>query len=262
MKKIIAIIAVILVVAAGIFFIGSRVSSSPDKQDETTTVNLSDLFFVQYCVYAPESASVTLDGEMLAYNENIDCFSTEVKKEGNYTLRIDQEGCELIEETVYISAETREYTPDFSYTDTFISDGQKEGKRLIEELMQKCWSLSYDLSEYNFTDEETKIACEAKMADLVAELEENLSADYTTGELRVTLTPVSNSSPSASPDSEGSSILASFSAEYSFDWQFSSDSYKDSGSSQAKAKPYIIIENRDGEWYIRDFYLSLSNGTM
>lgn len=259
MKKYIVLIAIVLVIAAGVFFAKSHFAP-PHKTEEITTVNLSDLFFVQYCIYAPESAEVSLDGKALTYNKNIDCFSTEVKKEGDYTLRIVQEGCEAIEETVYISTQSREYTPTFKYTDDFMKDGQTAGKELLEAIMQKCWSLSYDLSEFNFTDKDAQISCEEKAADLVSALEKNISAGYTVGKLNLTLT--SNSSPSKAPDSDGSSVLAGFEAEYSYDWEFSGDAYNDSGKTQRKSKPFIIIESRDGEWYIRDFYLFLDNGIM
>ena len=128
--------------------------------------------------------------------------------------------------------------------------------------MQKCWSLDYDLSEFNFLSEDAKTSCEEKLADVVTALEENLSAEYTVGELKVTLTPFSDTSPSTAPDSEGSSVFVSFDAQYSYSWQFGGTVYTDSGTAQRKSKPYIIIEKYDGEWYIRDFYISLDNGTM
>lgn len=264
MKKYIAIIAVILIIVAGAFFAKSQFASSPtpEKPDETTTINLSDLFFVQYRVYAPESARVTLDGEALSYNENIDCFSTEVKKEGSYTLKITQEGCEPIEEKVFISSQEHEYTAAFRYTESFMSEGLDTAGKLLEELMQKCWSLSYDLSEYNFPDEETRISCEEKLADVVDALRENLSAEYVVGELKLNLSPIYDTPPATTPDNEGSSVMATFYADYTFDWQFKGYSYENSGTFSAKTRPYIIIEKCDGEWYIRDFEISLDNEIM
>lgn len=262
MKKYIAIITVILIIVAGAFFAKSQFSPSPDKQNETSAPDLSDLFFVQYCVYAPESARVSIDGEALSYNENIDCFSAEIKKEGSYTLKITQDGCEPIEEKVYISNESREYTAVFKYSRDFMEDGQETGKKLLEELMQKCWSLSYDLSEYNFPDEDTRISCEEKLAEVVAELQENLSAGYTVGELRLSLTPTNDTPPANEPDNEGSSFMASFYADYSFDWQFEGEAYENSNTFTARSRPYIIIESRDGKWYIRDFYISLDSSIM
>ena len=262
MKKIIAIIAVLIIIAAGILLAKSQFSPTDDGKEQATTSALSDLLLIQYRVYAPESASVFLDGEAVSYNESIDCFSAEVKKEGRYTLTIEQTGCEAINEKVFISKENNEYTPSLVYTQSYISQAHEEGKRLLEALMQRCWSLDYDLSDFNFISEDEQLACEEKLADYISALSENLSAEYTTGELKLTLTSEDSTSPSAAPDNEGSSVFVRINGEYSYPWQFISASYSNSGTAVRNITAYIIIENSKGLWCIRDFNFSINNEIM
>lgn len=260
MKKIIAIVAVILVIAAGIFIIRNQASPSPDKQDESTTVDLSDLFFIQYRVFAPRTAVVALDGEVLSYNESIDCFSTEVKEEGSYTLVISQEGCETIEEKVDISPESHEYTAELTYDPDFLKYAESEGKKLLEEIIHKCWGLDYDLSEYNFLSEEERADCEGVLADVGSALEENISAGYKMSDLTLSLTHL-DTIPYDSDDA-GKCFFISFETDYSYDWEFNGDAYNDSGSKNIISKASIAVEKNGVKWYIRDIALHLYNGTM
>ncbi len=263
MKKYISIFAVVIIIVTGIFFAKSHFSPSAEPSGSTgVSDSLSELFFVQYCIYAPKSSIVTLDGDKVSYNENINCFAAEVKKEGRYTVTVSHEGCEAVKKEVYISADSNELTPSLSYTDDYIKEGEAKSAELIESLMKKCWALDYDLSEYNFLSEDERLNAEAALADIVSALEENISAGYKTGELTVTVAPIESGTPSVKPEGENSSLLFSFEAQYSYNWQFDSSDYKDSGSMTRKSMPYIFVEKISGEWYIRSFNISLTNSSI
>lgn len=261
MKKIIISLVIILVVATVALFAFTK--QAPAAQPAESTTDTSDeALFIQYCIYAPESADVKLDGKQLAFNENINCFVAEIEKEAEYTLTISQDGCEPIEEKVSISPDSREYTAELSYTQDYIDEAKEKGIELLDAIVRKCWNLDYILTEYNFLSEDEQLKAEELLADIVSELEENLSAEYKTGELTTELTLINDSLPSNTPDKSGSAVLLCFDMTYSYSWQYTSSDYQDSGTAVRNTKPFITLEKSGGEWYIRNLSFSLDNGSM
>ncbi len=261
MKKLIALLAVISVVTFTFAACKNAAENPPSPESTSKNESTSDFVFIQYCIYAPETATVTLDGENVPYNENIDCFEAHLSREGTYTLTINHEGCEPIEEFVGITMADNEYTAELVYSDSHIDDAHKKAAELIESLMKKCWSLDYTLDEYSFSSEEEKLRAEEAMADAVSALEENITAEYTVGEIDINLTP-SLSGDADKPlgtGEDGTALFFAFDAEYSYTRQFNSDSFEDSDVITRKHKPYIFIEKIDGKWCIKSFYINLNN---
>lgn len=265
MKKVITIliICVIAVSAAiGIFAMRNNDSSSVTANTDNGTAINSDITFIQYRIYAPLNSEVTLDGKAVPYNEDIDCYAAEVKKQGKYTLTVSHEGCETLEEKVNVSMSSNEFVAELTYTDDFSKEAVAEAEIIIDSLIKKCWSLDYDLSEYNFCTEEERLQAEAIMADAVSTLEENLSAEYTVGEIDVNSTVSLSSDTDKLISSERSALFFSFDTQYTYKWQYKADSYEDSGVMTRQHRPQLFIEKIDGEWYIRSLHISLNNSNL
>lgn len=267
MKKITAIIAAVIIIAAGVFFLASNKDFLGDTHTTdavSQSDSLSELSFIQYRIYAPKNALVTLDGKEIPYSETIGCYAAEVKKQGRYTLSVSREGCETVEKEVDISVNSNEFITDLQYTAEFLQEAEEAATDLIEGLLNKCWSLDYSLSEYNFVTEEERTQWEASLADAVSALEENLSAEYTTGRLTLStaLSKTLSEDAVCRHDTDSNPLFFSFNVDYSYSWQYKGDAYEDSGVASKRHSPYILIEKINGEWYIRGFSVSLDNSSM
>ncbi|MBR2892366.1 MAG: hypothetical protein IKB94_00795 [Clostridia bacterium] len=261
MKKLMAFLAILSVITFALAACKNETQAPTAPESTAKNESTSDFVFIQYCIYAPETAAVALDGKSVDYNESINCFEAYLSKEGTYTLTISHEGCEPIEEKVNITMAEHEYTAELVYSDSHIDSAQENAARLVESLMKKCWSLDYSLEEFSFSSEEDRLRSEENMADAVSALEENLSAEYTVGAIDISLTPSlsGNSDKPLGTDEDDTALFFAFDAQYSYPWHFKSDSYENSGEMTKKSKPYIFIEKIDGKWCIKSFHIDLSN---
>ncbi len=252
MKKeaVICTLVAFILIVAGLFIF----SDSPIKPDD---------IYIQHLIYAPTNSVVTFDGEKTEYDENLRCYPVIVTKTGKHSISVTHEGCSPFEQeiTVTESGENNITQVNLEYTAEFVSEGEKVAGDLIEKLIKKCWNLDTDYSDLNFLNEEDKKNVTTLLESITEALEAELSAEYTVNNLRVMSRPFSNNKTAQSCryDGDDSSMLFAFLVEYTFAWNYKSETYEDSGIEAISAQPYIAIERVDGVWYIRELDLSVSN---
>lgn len=261
MKKIIRpVIAllIILCVTAALFLIKPNLGSKPVDGNNESSIGI---FTIQYRIYAPPYCLVTLDDEKVEYNDTIKCYAAELKK-GKHTLTVSKDGCEAVKKEINANSNSSEIKLELNYTADFIDEGEKTAQELLERLFNKCWSLDCDLSEFNFYTEADKDKVENTVSGIISSLEDNLSAEYSVGDPTISLTPVSSDTDKSlcRYDSDSNALVYPFNIEYSYTWSFKSDTYKNSGQVKKDHTAHLTIEKIDGEWYIRNLYLQISNG--
>ncbi len=265
LKTIICLTLATVIFSAGLFAYMNK-ADEPDINDSTTGSNsvLGDVY-LQHLIYAPKNSLVSVDGESVPYNDALKCYAAVVPKIGKYNLKVTHEGCESAEKSIIIdmAPENKETKIDLMYTADFLSEGEETAADLLKKLIIKCWALDGDFSEFNFYTETDKAYITSALQKIIAGLEHGLSAEYTTSDIEISLLPVStgNTNEKCSYSKDNASLLYAFNLQYSYFWQYKSDSYRDSGTVSKTHQPYIVIEKIDGLWYIRDIYLSLSDST-
>lgn len=260
MKKII-IGLLILVVAISICVFAFSERAKPDSQGETK-VNSSQLGVstVQYCIYAPEGSEVLVDNEAIPYSDSLNCYEAIIKK-GKHNLVVRHEGCEDKTAQINSSDVPAQMKINMTYTSNHISEGETAAKELLTDIINKCWSLDYDLNNFSFLNEQDKRKTESVVDSIIMSFEERLSAEYSVGDISFELLPLSAQSDrtNLSCDSDGG-IVYPFTLTYSYTYYYNSDSYSTSQEVTKTCTPHIVIEKSNGVWNIKSLYLSLSNG--
>lgn len=267
MKKAIAITLALIVAIGGImFFVNKKYDSDniPTTDAVSEDNSITDIFSLQYRIYAPKHCLVTLDGKTVPYNDTLNCYVTQIKRHGKHPLTVSREGCVSFEKEISADKDNCETDVDLEYTAEFLSEAETKAKELLTDIINKCWHLDGDLSSYNFFSEKDKADVDSVITSVIGDLEAQLSAEYSTGDLSLNMITSQNSAKDALclHDSEENPIMVSFMAEYTYSWEYESEAYTDSGVQSKIHKPHIVIEKIDGVWYIRDLYLSLSNSSI
>ncbi len=267
MKKIATIFAVILIVILTAFALGNLKNDNDPTQSSgvfQSSHNTIGLFSLQYRIYAPMHCLVTLDGKAVPYNDTINCYAAEIKKQGKYLLSVSREGCKSFETEITADKDNYEISIDLEYTAEFLQEAEKKAETLLTDIIKKCWELDYDLSAYSFYSQTDKNRLDTVISSVISGLESGLSAEYSVSELTVNMIPSQNSGEDSlcRHDTVENPLMFSFMTEYTYTWEYKGDSYSDSGVQSKIHKPYIVIEKIDGIWYIRDLYLNLSNSSI
>ncbi len=263
-------ITVCLILAAAIFSAGVfafiNKAEEPDTNNSTTGAESSSALgdvYLQHLIYAPKNSVVTLDGESIPYSDALKCYAAYVPSIGKYNLKVSHEGCESVEKNIIINMapKNKETKIDLMYTAEFLSESEEAAAELLKKLIEKCWALDSDFSEFNFYTETDKAYITSALQKIITGLEDGLSAEYTTEDIKLEASSIStyDTNEKCSYGKDNASLLFAFNLHYSYTWHYNSPSYADSGVALKNHQPYIVIEKIGGVWYIRDIYLTLSN---
>lgn len=257
-KTIFILLALVLLIGLCVFFIpkGTVDSTNEAKENESSL----NIFTMQYCIYAPKGSAVFVDMEKVRYNDSLSCYEAIVKK-GVHTLTVQHEGCE--DKTVKFTADENENETkiDLSYTSYYISEGETAAKDILSSIINDCWSLECNIDSYDFLTEAEETKVENTIDKIIMTLDSNLSSEYSVSDISFDLVPLDTEGDRfiLSFDSDGGTVYP-FTLNYSYTYNFSSDSYSTSKKVTKTSTPHIVIEKSNGVWNIKSIYLNISNG--
>ncbi len=264
-KITLCLILAAVIFSAGVFAFINKAEESDTNNSTAGTESGSALgdVYLQHLIYAPKNSVVTLDGEKVPYSDALKCYAASVASMGKYNLKVTHDGCESVEKNIVIdmAPENKETKIDLMYTADFLSEGEKTAAELLKSLIEKCWALDSDFSEFNFYTETDEAYITSALQKIITGLEDGLSAEYTTEDISLEASSISTGDTNkiCSHSKDNASLLFAFNLQYSYIWHYKSPSYADSGVALKSQQPYIVIEKIDDVWYIRDIYLVLSN---
>lgn len=212
-------------------------------------------------VYAPEGATVLLDGKEMPYSDAVDCYRIIDELSGKHTLTVSRHGYESFSKELDLDKEkNHEITVELKMKKNFSDDIKAQAEKTLVELIRICDNKSGDLSEFNFVNEEEKSNIQSTVYDVIYELDVD-TEEYTTGNLEIigikadTDTNLITDTLTSQGGTKGSAVK--FTVEYSYSWQWNSNSYQNSGVDTSTANCLVMLDNIDGVWYLRELFLPL-----
>ncbi len=275
-KRVLLIITAIVLVCAviSVFLFADNKWGSPITQatstsasdaEHSTELNESQIAEILkntavISVYAPEGATVLLNGKEMPYSDAVDCYRIIDELSGRQTLTVTRDGYEdFIKELDLDKEKNHEITVELTALQSTRDDALKQAEKILPEIIKICDDGSGDLSSFSFYNKEEKNTIQNTVYGIVDELSVDTES-YKTGEIQLTNVVYDNSSTagdSISQEKDSRGRMIKFTAEYSYTWEYKSDAYEDSGIDSAVAKGLILLDYINGEWCIRELYLPL-----
>lgn len=275
-KRVLLIITAIVLVCAviSVFLFADNKWGSPITQatstsasdaEHSTELNESQIAEILkntavISVYAPEGATVLLNGKEMPYSDAVDCYRIIDELSGRQTLTVTRDGYEdFIKEIDLDKEKNHEITVELTALQSTRDDALKQAEKILPEIIKICADGSGDISSFSFYNEEEKNTIQNTVYGIVDELSVDTES-YKTGEIQLTNVVYDNSSTagdSISQEKDSRGRMISFTAEYSYTWEYKSDAYEDSGIDSAVAKGLILLDYINGSWCIRELYLPL-----